>query len=593
MKWFNNLKLSKKLISSFILIAVIAALIGLIGYSSLTSIDENNEDLYNNRVIPIKDLGTASEAFLMVRVNLLYAMVVDERGKKEDYLKDSKNRSAVVDQLFDKYSKTNLTDEEKDNLSKFMLSWNNYKKDAEELSTAIITNNAALMASSRLSAASNYNDAQVYLNNIVNVNSRIAEEIKINNTASASSAKTLMIIFISVGVFIAMVLGIFISRLISKPVINLTAVAEKLSVGNIDVAVDIDTQDEIGLLAKSFQKMIANTKEQALAADKLAEGDLTVKINIKSEEDTLGKSLTRMIEKLKDVVENVKSAAENVAAGSQELSSSSEQLSQGATEQAAAAEEASSSMEQMSSNIKQNADNSQQTEKIALKSADDAREGGKAVIETVAAMKDIASRISIIEEIARQTNLLALNAAIEAARAGEHGKGFAVVASEVRKLAERSQTAAGEISKLSASSVQVAEKAGEMLSRLVPDIQKTSELVQEISAASNEQNTGSEQINSAIQQLNQIIQQNASASEEMASTAEELTSQSEQLQETVSFFKLDSNAQKERRSIKTKTDLSRKTAVSHKAISFKQEKPGAVLSLGKNGDSADKDFESF
>jgi methyl-accepting chemotaxis protein len=195
----------------------------------------------------------------------------------------------------------------------------------------------------------------------------------------------------------------------------------------------------------------------------------------------------------------------------------------------------------MTSNIRQNADNAMQTEKIAVKSAFAAREGGKAVEETVRAMKEIANKISIIEEIARQTNLLALNAAIEAARAGEHGKGFAVVASEVRKLAERSQKAAAEISHLSGTSVEVAEKAGDLLDKMVPDIQRTADLVQEINAASREQDLGAEQINKAIQQLDQVIQQNASASEEMASTAEELSSQSEQLQNTIGFFRVDNS----------------------------------------------------
>jgi len=227
--------------------------------------------------------------------------------------------------------------------------------------------------------------------------------------------------------------------------------------------------------------------------------------------------------------------------GSQELSSSAQTMSQGASEQAAAAEEASSSMEQMSANIRQNADNAAQTEKIAVKSAEAAKEGGKAVEETVKAMKDIASKINIIEEIARQTNLLALNAAIEAARAGEHGKGFAVVASEVRKLAERSQRAAGEIAELSANSVNVAERAGELLTRMVPDIQRTAELVQEISLSSKEQDTGAEQINKAIQQLDQVIQQNASAAEEMSSTAEELAGQAVQMQQAITFFKADTD----------------------------------------------------
>ncbi|MBJ6725496.1 HAMP domain-containing methyl-accepting chemotaxis protein [Geomesophilobacter sediminis] len=243
-----------------------------------------------------------------------------------------------------------------------------------------------------------------------------------------------------------------------------------------------------------------------------------------------------IIRSIRAVVTDVMRASDNVAAGSQQMASGAEELSQGATEQAAAAEEASSSMEEMSSNIRQNADNALQTEKIALKSAADAHESGKAVNQTVLAMREIAGKISIIEEIARQTNLLALNAAIEAARAGEHGKGFAVVASEVRKLAERSQKAAGEISELSSTSVEVAEQAGRMLTEMLPNIQKTAELVQEITAACKEQDAGAEQINKAIQQLDQVIQQNASAAEEMSTTAEELSTQADQLQTSISLL---------------------------------------------------------
>ncbi len=354
------------------------------------------------------------------------------------------------------------------------------------------------------------------------------------------------------------------------------------------------------LITKSITRPL---DEAVTASNRLAEGNLMVDIEVKTADETgqLLAAMKNMLEKLRTVVADVKGASDNVASGSQQLSAGAEQMSQGTTEQAASAEEASSSVEEMNATIKQNADNAQQTEKIALKSAADAQESGKAVSETVGAMKDIASKISIIEEIARQTNLLALNAAIEAARAGEHGKGFAVVAAEVRKLAERSQSAAGEISQLSTTSVEVAEKAGQMLAKLVPDIQKTAELVQEISAASKEQTTGADQINSAIQQLNQVIQQNAGAAEEMSSTAEELSSQAEQLQNTIAFFKIAETESHARRAAR-QLPASHKVNVAHLAKPKAAPAPafhhtGVNLNLGHDGkgsgDQRDHEFEKF
>jgi methyl-accepting chemotaxis protein len=282
------------------------------------------------------------------------------------------------------------------------------------------------------------------------------------------------------------------------------------------------------------------------AVQNVADGDLTRFADITSRDeigDMLG-YVNTMIERLRGVVGDALAASDNVSSGSQELSASSETLSQGATEQASSAEEASASMEEMASNIKQNADNAAQTEKIARQSSLDAQASGQAVNRAVGAMRTIAEKISIVQEIARQTDLLALNAAVEAARAGEHGKGFAVVASEVRKLAERSQAAAAEISALSGETVTVATEAGEMLNRLVPDIQKTAELVSEISAACREQDIGASQINEAIQQLDKVTQQNAGASEEMSATSEELASQAEELQASIAFFRVDATGGK-------------------------------------------------
>ncbi|BBD09900.1 methyl-accepting chemotaxis protein [Desulfovibrio ferrophilus] len=317
---------------------------------------------------------------------------------------------------------------------------------------------------------------------------------------AASNTRTVVIILTAVAIPLGLFFAFIIARGILGPILKGVELSTAFSEGDLSADVDVHQKDEVGKLADSMREM----------------GD-----------------------KLRQIVGEVQGATDNVASGSEELSASSETLSQGATEQAASVEEVSSSMEQMAANIRQNAENARTTEDIAVKAAEDTEEGGKAVNQTVGAMKQIAEKISIIEEIARQTNLLALNAAIEAARAGEHGKGFAVVAAEVRKLAERSGTAASEISELSASSVEVAEKAGQMLERIVPDIRRTADLVQEIAAASNEQNAGAEQINKAIQQLDQVIQQNASAAEEMASTSEELSSQAEQLKISMSFFRVD------------------------------------------------------
>ncbi len=351
------------------------------------------------------------------------------------------------------------------------------------------------------------------------------------------------------GIVLALGLGILLTRAITRPVFQGVTFAQAMAEGDFSQELDVHQKDEIGILAKA---------------------------------------LNEMVHKLREVVAEVQTATDNVAAGSEELSSSAQSLSQGATEQAASVEEVSSSMEQMTSNIRQNAENAQQTQQIAMKAANDAEEGGRAVSQAVEAMKNIAEKISIIEEIARQTNLLALNAAIEAARAGEHGKGFAVVAAEVRKLAERSGAAAAEISELSTSSVRVAEDAGQMLTKMVPDIKKTADLIQEIAAASNEQNAGAQQINKAIQQLDQVVQQNASASEEMASTSEELSSQAEQLMSTMGFFRVGQSGAGQRRSPKPAAPKALPRAGKKQA----GRQAGVALDMG-DASHTDDDFERF
>ncbi|WP_267380547.1 methyl-accepting chemotaxis protein [Sphingomonas sp. GC_Shp_6] len=361
----------------------------------------------------------------------------------------------------------------------------------------------------------------------------------LDTDALYAQARATLLAAAALAILVAVAGALWISMLVSRGLKRIGAAIDAVAIGDLDQDVTVTSNDEIKDLVATVNRMTTNLRMSASLADAIAGGDLTVDHTPLSDKDKLGHALIAMVERLRRVVGDASAAAANVAAGSQQLSASSEQVSQGATEQAAAAEEASASMEQMAANIKQNADNAAQTEKIARQSSKDAEASGVAVDKAVGAMRTIAEKIGIVQEIARQTDLLALNAAVEAARAGEHGKGFAVVASEVRKLAERSQTAAAEIGSVSTETVKAAAEAGDMLTRLVPDIRRTAELVAEISAACREQDIGASQINQAIQQLDTVTQQNAGASEQISSTSEELAGQAEELQTSIAYFRVD------------------------------------------------------
>ncbi len=394
---------------------------------------------------------------------------------------------------------------------------------------------------------------------IVEFNKSLVDDHGTVIVASVSSARTGVLVGIGSAFLIAVVIAVFVVGSITRPLAKAVDLLETVAQGDLAQSVEVTSRDEVGIMMAS---------------------------------------LKRMVENLRNTVRDVTAASTNVATGSQQMSSTAEQLSQGSTEQAAAAQETTSSMEEMAASIQQSADNARQTDKIASIAAEDAKSSGEAVTRTVEAMKKVAEKINIIEEIARKTDLLALNAAVEAARAGENGRGFAVVASEVRKLAERSQTAAAEISRLTTDGVKTAEGAGQLLSKLVPDIRKTAELVREISAASSEQSTGATQVNKAIQQLDQVIQQNASASEEMASTSEELASQADALQSAIAFFKLEDGhrgaAQRKptvRRAAKPKPHAS---DIGNLSRAVRSNGPGIALdSEAGSADARDREFTAY
>ncbi len=559
MQWFNNLKIGTKLISGFIVVALIAGVIGFIGIQKIHQINVADTKLYEKVTLPLSDMAEISIAFQRQRVNsrdLIDAPTMEEKQKFAGRIKELREGNNKNVEAFEK---TILTDDGRKLFEEYKTLRATYGVELDKIMALVMQGkNAEAQEVLKGSAAKASRDLQNQIEKLMESKLKQAKLTANENTATATAASRLMTGFAIGGALLAIALGLLIARAITRPINEAVGVANSLSQGDLTISVVSNSKDETG---------------QMMSA------------------------ISTMVDKLKQVVSDCMTAADNVAAGSQELSATAQQLSQGATEQAASAEEISSSMEEMTSSIKQNSDNSSQTEKIAMKSASDAKEGGKAVTETVAAMKEIATKISIIEEIARQTNLLALNAAIEAARAGEHGKGFAVVASEVRKLAERSQAAAGEISTLSTRSVQVAETAGEMLNKMVPDIQKTSELVQEISASSKEQDTGAEQISKAIQQLDSVIQQNASASEEMASTSEELSGQAEQLKDTISFFRIDSSMMGRSGGSSRRSPQKKHVQIAHasssKAAPPARRAPAGGVALDMGSDHMDDEFEKF
>lgn len=557
MKWFYNLKVAPKLIMGFIVVALIAGAVGVVGISNIQTMNNLDTEMYRLHTATLDDLASLIDSYQRNRGYMKDMLINTDAEKRAEYIEKINELEELGIACLEEFG-TGINSQdvqvEYDKLKAILI--NEFVPYKDKV--------VKLIQESRDSEAQEYmysegtritTTVQDSINKLLELKVNLAKQTSELNSSAASSAIIIMSLVIVAGVLIAVFLGIFISGIISKPVKQMAEAADRLALGDVNVNIRSDNKDEIGSLARSFEKMIANIRGQALAAERIAAGDLTVEVGVKSENDLLGTKLFEMVRNNNEVLSNIASAAEQVAGGSKQVSDSSIVLSQGATEQASSIEELTASLEEISSQTKLNAENANQANLLADEAKSSAVQGNNQMQEMLKAMEEInesSSNISkiikVIDDIAFQTNILALNAAVEAARAGQHGKGFAVVAEEVRNLAARSANAAKETTDMIEGSIKkveggtrIARDTAEALNKIVNGIQKVSSLVNGIAVASNEQATGIAQVNQGVMQVSQVVQSNSATSEESAAASEELSSQAALLKEMVGKFKLRQN----------------------------------------------------
>jgi len=599
---FSSMKVGARLAIAFALVVVLLGAILAVGVNRLALINEGVRTITQENNVEITDASKLRKAIfetsLTIRNMMLYTepeKISKEMAEVPKSLETFETALAHLDKMFNEIASTTAT--EKDLMAKIKAGWPEVKPiylRTAELGSQMKRQEAYKYYFVDADGSSKNSKLRETIQKLIDFEQDLSEQESAKDAKAYQEARTLMLTLGAAAVLVAIAAALLVTRSILKQLGGEPSYAAELlqsvAGGNLNVDVKIKSGDDSSMLfavhgmVERLKRVISGQQRVVEAANRgdfnervaldglagfqkdmseglnnltettgaaiedvkrtlraLSEGDLTTTIDkvYQGAYDEMKTYANDTVFKLSAIITEVNTAASALTTAAQQVAATSQSLSQGASEQAASVEETSASMEQMTASISQNTDNAKVTDNMASKAAGEAAEGGESVKATVAAMKQIAQKISIIDDIAYQTNLLALNAAIEAARAGEHGKGFAVVAAEVRKLAERSQVAAQEISMVASGSVELAEKAGTLLDQIVPSIRKTSDLVQEISAASQEQSTGVSQINSAITQLSQTTQQAAAASEELSATAEEMNGQASQLKDTMGFFKLE------------------------------------------------------